>query len=162
MTRKTCSSSVSEKPPASKLMKRSLSSENQYTSASPVNQTPPTLRKPSSGSFSIDNLLQVPSLSQTEKSRTYVESLRKSGLMWPPALNATSITQPMGFIISQQQNYLLSVPQPAATEQSIAQQQPKPLRLNSNDAKSLAASSVQEKCADDGNESESNDVLDVV
>lgn len=113
MSKKVLPTSATDKP----TLKSMKLSEDQ-TSSTTASQTYPAARKFSSngvGSFNIDNLLQVPNLSQADKSRSYVESLQKAGLMWPVLNTPASITQPMGFIIPQQA-HLLSVPQPVSTD----------------------------------------------
>ena len=116
MNKKILSTSTVDKPVVKSLKLQAESMPSGVTVPGTANPTKniTTGRKSSTGggnSFNIDNLLQVPNLSQADKSKSYVESLQRAGLMWPAVLNTpASISQPMGFIIPQQQNHLLSLP----------------------------------------------------
>jgi len=79
-------------------------------------------QKTKSRGFNIDTLLQIPSLTRLDN-RVYLENLQRAGLLWPQ-----TVTQPMGFIISQNADKQIeeTTPTPEQSEDNSEEPETKP------------------------------------
>lgn len=105
-TRKTSSDQSRKISKVSTPSATSSISEIDNQQHSPLVQSPPS-RKLSNSSFSIENLLQIPNISERSipnaRSPYVSKRLSANNLLWPSLVSSMHpITQPMGFIVPQQ------------------------------------------------------------
>ena len=138
-----------QQKPSADAQQCKTSSTNRTSSFNPSTEMSIS-RKTSNSSFTIDNLLQIPSVPKIAETtnKLMLENLSSPIAIWPRLLNHNthSVTQPMGFIVSQQEQPKLSANRNVKMEEA-----------------NLSPSTISELGDDISNQNmDSKDLIDVV